>query len=218
MGNDLQKGDTFVDGESVTGARLNALVDSALAKSTIISARSLKTPLTGACEFMINDAGTLKKGNMTDVIALVLGGVSGTIHGKAAITTLQDLDEFLVWDDTPAAERKITYASLKADLEGSLDFPDVLAGATVLTGTATVNPGIMTPDDGETFTITVTGASTTNTPAVFLGFSIAYPDHVVVASARVSSANTVTVILRNVSEAASIDIASHTVRAVVFQF
>ena len=212
---DLQKGTTFTDGVSIANAaNLNNLVDLGQILPAFINGKTdLPSPSTGV-EFVVYDAGTLKKVTLSNLAAVITGSLTGVVHGKTAITDPADLDEFILWQNSAADEKKITYASLITALEADLD----LNLPTILTGTATVNPGNMTPDDGESFTITVTGASTTNTPAVFLGFSITYPDNVVVASARVSSANTVTVTLRNTSEAGSSDLGSHTVRAVVFQY
>jgi hypothetical protein len=44
---DIQKGDTFVDGQTVTGARLNALVDSAIILAAFISGKAQVVPVGG---------------------------------------------------------------------------------------------------------------------------------------------------------------------------
>jgi hypothetical protein len=61
MGNDLTKGTTYVDGGMLNAANLNAHVDDATFLSTCISARTAKSAGAVTDEFLINDAGTLKK-------------------------------------------------------------------------------------------------------------------------------------------------------------
>jgi hypothetical protein len=149
---------------------------------------------------------------------VITGGATGVVHGKTAVTALTSLDEFILWEDTAAAERKITYANLLTALSGDLDSGTIM-GFDIFTGTATINPAAFGADDGlATFTITVTGASTTNTPAVVVTPSIQYPDFVILHGARVSGANTVTFDIRVTSESVGYDLPSHTVRATVFQF
>lgn len=88
-------------------------------------------------------------------------------------------------------------------------------GASLLTATATIDwPSIPAVSDS-TMTITVTGAATANTPAVVLGWSADLPEGVSVKQARVTSANTVSITLVNVSGGA-LDPASMTVRATIF--
>ena len=211
---DLQKGTTFTDGVSIANAaNLNNLMDLGQILPAFINSKTdLPSPSTGV-EFVVYDAGTLKKVTLSNLASVITGSLTGVVHGKTAITDPENLDEFILWQNSAAAEKKITYASLIAALEADLDFNL----PTILTGTATVNPGEMEPDDNETFNVTVTGATTSNTPAVFLGFSIDYPDGVVVEQARVSAANNVLVSLRNTGNGIH-DINSHTVRAVVFQY
>lgn len=110
---DISKGSTYADGGAVTAANLNALVDSATILAAFISAKSLKDPCAVGDEIVINDAGTLKKTTLNAVTALVLGGAGGIVHGKTAVTTLTDLDELVIWEDTVAAERKITRGSIR---------------------------------------------------------------------------------------------------------
>lgn len=86
-----------------------------------------------------------------------------------------------------------------------------------LTGTATVDMNSITDGDAATFPITVTGALTTGTPTVALGWSAVLETGLVVAQAWVSDTDTVTVRINNVS-GAPIDPASVTVRATVFQY
>lgn len=83
-----------------------------------------------------------------------------------------------------------------------------------LSGSATLNYGSIASGAEATLTITVTGAVTTNTPAVVLGWSAALEDGIVVKQAWVSAADTVSVRVRNVT-GGSIDPASLTCRAAV---
>lgn len=61
MGNDIAPGITLLDGQWVHDADLNALVANATILATAISARSLMSTLTSGAEFLVNDAGTLRK-------------------------------------------------------------------------------------------------------------------------------------------------------------
>jgi hypothetical protein len=81
----------------------------------------------------------------------------------------------------------------------SLDFPSIAAGGS------------------QSLTITVSGAVTTNTPTVQLGWSAALPAGLVVSHARVSAANTVTITLTNITGSA-IDPAAVTCRAAITQY
>lgn len=81
----------------------------------------------------------------------------------------------------------------------SLDFPSIAAAGV------------------QSLTITVSGADTTNTPSVHLGWSAALPAGVVVAQAYVSATNTVTITLANLT-AAPIDPTAVTCRASITQY
>jgi hypothetical protein len=87
MGNFLSKGSTFIDGVTqLNASNLNAHVDEAVFKSTAISALSFKEP-SGTEEVMINDAGTLKKTNITsiaDLSTIVPVGTVVSFAGAAA--------------------------------------------------------------------------------------------------------------------------------------
>lgn len=77
MGDDIQPGVTWVDGMEVSAASLNSFLADAALKATSISAKTLKDPLTNAVEFMVNDAGVIKKATFQQVSALLLP--AGTI-------------------------------------------------------------------------------------------------------------------------------------------
>jgi hypothetical protein len=211
---DLQKGVTFVDGvSSANAANLNNLVDLGTILPAFISAKTnLASPSTG-CELVVNDAGTLKKVTIANLATAIMGGFTGQVHGKTAITSLSDLDEFLVWEDTAADERKITYNDLVTELQGDLGLP------TILTGTLTHDPGSISPANTGTYTMTVTGASPTNNPVVVIGTNLDLDNiNLQITHARVSAANTVRWGYYNFSTSSSSNPPSHTVRAIVFQY
>lgn len=103
---------------------------------------------------------------------------------------------------------------------------DAVAGLKVASGTelvsmlsnsASLDYASIGANAEATLTLTVTGAVTTNTPSVSLGWSAALPDGIVVKQAWVSAANTVSVRVRNAT-AGAIDPAAVTCRATVFGF
>lgn len=139
------------------------------------------------------------------IVALGTGGETGTT-----------LDYYLKLDGATDKLTIFTAGGIAAVTIDSAGAVTINGAPTILTGTATINPPAMGTGDNFAFTVTVTGASTTGTPAVALGFSIDYPDALIVEQARVSAADTVAVGLRY-EGGGGIDVASHTVRATVFQ-
>ena len=94
------------------------------------------------------------------------------------------------------------------------------SGATtkgIFSGSASLDFGSIGPGEEATLTLTVTGASTTNTPSVSLGWSAVLPDSIVVKQAWVSAANTVSVRVAKVTGGA-IDPTAVTCRATVTSF
>ena len=137
------------------------------------------------------------------------------ITAQVAIVTLDDTDLLLVWDVSASAYRKMTYGDLFDQIEGDIDI-DI--GPTILTGTLTHDPSSISADNSTTVNVTVTGASTTNTPAVAVSASINLGTlGVQITEARVSSANTVAVTYYNFT-GSSVNLPNHTIRAVVFQY
>ncbi len=90
----ISKGDTFVDGQQVTGARLNQLVDSATLSVGAITEQTSLTAntLESADGILVNDSGTLKKATIGDIlnsnldatidVAEVADLKTGVINGK----------------------------------------------------------------------------------------------------------------------------------------
>ena len=83
----ISKGDTFVDGQQVTGARLNQLVDSstllvgAIADQTAITANTLEA----TDGLLVNDAGTLKKATVGDVLNSNLPITTSSVTGGSGV-------------------------------------------------------------------------------------------------------------------------------------
>ena len=219
---DLQKGVNFTDGVSIANAaNLNNLMDlGQILPGFIADKTALITPSTG-CELILNDAGTLKKVTIANLAAVITGGLGLDIHGLPANTDLEDVDEFPMWEASSAANHKITYANLVAALEGDLDVAVDTGLPDIFTGTRSIPTQNLsaahTTNDEETYTVTVTGASTSGTPTVIITPSIWLLEAIGVRVARVSSANTVQFTYRNYGDD-DVDITGHTVRATVIQF
>lgn len=82
----IQKGDTFADGQQVTGTRLNQLVDSAILNVDAISAQTARSPSTvdTGDEFIINAGGSLRK---TTAGAILSAGLPVTVSSITAKTS-----------------------------------------------------------------------------------------------------------------------------------
>ena len=88
----ISKGDTFTDGEQVTGARLNQLVDSsqlligAITDQSAVSASSVQ----GSEYVLVTDSGTgtLKKAEVFDILGSSLPIVASTVTTVSATTSL----------------------------------------------------------------------------------------------------------------------------------
>jgi microcystin-dependent protein len=71
MGDDLEKGTAYIEGQQVNAANLNAHVDNATIKYTAISSKALKDPAALSDELLINDGGILKKITLQQISSLV---------------------------------------------------------------------------------------------------------------------------------------------------
>lgn len=106
--------------------------------------------------------------------------------------------------------------SISIDNAGNVTIPSIVI-PTILTGTLTHDPPSIPDGDTYEFTITVTGAATTNTPTVIATPSINIEGSgVFIVGARVISANTVEVTYYNQIAGVAVNLGSHTVRATVF--
>ena len=84
MGQFLTKGTNYVDGVTqVHSTNLNAHVDNAIIEPTAISSLTLKDPITGLEEVMINDAGVLKKTTTNVMTTFVSALPTGAIMDYA---------------------------------------------------------------------------------------------------------------------------------------
>lgn len=79
----ISKGDTFVDGQQVTGARLNQLVDSSVLLVGAITAQPNITAntLEATDSTIVNDAGTLKEATIGDFLNSNLPITTSSING-----------------------------------------------------------------------------------------------------------------------------------------
>jgi hypothetical protein len=152
----ISKGDTFVDGQQVTGARLNQLVDaSTLLVGAITDQPSITANTLEATDStIVNDAGTLKEATIGDILNSNLPVSTSSITGGTGVDLVV----------TPAAGQKV-------DVAGNLEADDFNA-----TGNATVAGNqTVTGDLAVTGTSTLTGdvtadnAFTSNGVANFTG-------------------------------------------------
>ena len=94
-----------------------------------------------------------------------------------------------------------------------------LGGVRILSGELTHDPGSIAAQTPYGFNITVAGAETGNTPCVVAttGYDLASAG-ITIMAARVSGADTVRVLYWNENASSAVNLPSHTVRAVVFQY
>lgn len=160
----ISKGDTFTNGEQVTGSRLNQLVDSAvllvgaITDQPSITANTLEATDTT----IVNDAGTLKEATIGDILNSNLPITTSSVTGGAGVDIVI----------TPAVGQKLDIAgNIEADDINATD--DVTVGGDVtVTGTTTMTGGIsgnttingnLTIGSGKT--LTLDSAPTTNLQA-----------------------------------------------------
>lgn len=98
----ISKGDTFTNGEQVTGARLNQLVDSATLLVGAITDQPNITAgtLEATDSTIVNDSGTLKEATIGDILGSNLPIVTSSITGGAGVDITV----------TPAATKKFDVA------------------------------------------------------------------------------------------------------------
>jgi hypothetical protein len=141
----ISKGDTFTNGEQVTGARLNQLVDSATLLVGAITDQPNITAgtLEATDSTIVNDSGTLKEATIGDILGSNLPIVTSSITGGAGVDITV----------TPAATKKFDVAgAFEADSINSVGAITVggaatitstlgVTGATTLTGNVTIGSG-----------------------------------------------------------------------------
>ena len=143
----ISKGDTFVDGQQVTGARLNQLVDAsvllvgAITDQPSITANTLQATDTT----LVNDAGVLKEATIGDFLNSNLPISTSSITGGAGVDLVI----------TPAAGQKVDVAgNIEADdinVTDDLTVGDdaTISGDLVVTGSSTLTGNVIA-DNGFT--------------------------------------------------------------------
>lgn len=137
----ISKGDTFVDGQQVTGARLNQLVDSsvllvgAITDQPSITANTLQS----TDSTIVNDAGVLKEATIGDFLNSNLPVTTSSVTGGAGVDIVI----------TPAAGQKV-------DVAGNIEADDVnvtddltVGGDLIVTGGSTLTGNVIA-DNGFT--------------------------------------------------------------------
>lgn len=156
----ISKGDTFVDGQQVTGARLNQLVDSSILLVGSISDQTAiaTNGVANTDEFPVNDSGVLKKAKASDILNSGLAITTGSISGNTGADLVI----------TPAVGQKV-------DIAGNIEADDInvtddltVAGDITVTGASTLTGNVIA-DNGFTSngTANFTGAFQFNGSAVY---------------------------------------------------
>jgi hypothetical protein len=143
----ISKGDTFVDGEQVTGARLNQLVDSAhiLVGAITDQPNLTANTLEATDSILVNDSGTLKEATIGDILGSSLPITTSAISGNGGVDLVI----------TPPSGKKLDVAgAFEADSINSVGAATIggnltVTGATTHTGTTT-HTGNVTVDNGFT--------------------------------------------------------------------
>ena len=133
----ILKGDTFNNGEQVTGSRLNQLVDSATLLVGSISEQVSMTAntLEATDSILVNDSGSLKKATVGDVLNSNLGITTSSVTGGAGVDIVI----------TPAATKKVDVdGAFEADSENIIGNSTIggnlsVTGTTTITGNLTAN-------------------------------------------------------------------------------
>jgi hypothetical protein len=137
----ILKGDTFVDGQQVTGARLNQLVDSsALLVGSITDQTAMSANDVSSTDgLLINDGGVLKKTTVGDVLNSNLPVTTSSVTGGTGVDLVL----------TPAAGQKV-------DIAGNIEADDITAtddvsvgGDLTVTGSSTLTGNVIA-DNGFT--------------------------------------------------------------------
>lgn len=137
----ISKGDTFVDGEQVTGTRLNQLVDSAqLLVGAITDQPSITANTLEATDStIVNDSGTLKEATIGDILNSNLPITTSSITGGAGADIVV----------TPAAGQKVDIAG-NAEVDDLTVTDDLSVGGDLtVTGSSTLTGNVIA-DNGFT--------------------------------------------------------------------
>ena len=128
----ISKGDTFVDGQQVTGARLNQLVDaSTLLVGAITDQPSITANTLEATDStIVNDAGVLKEATIGDILNSNLPISTSSITGGAGVDITVTPAAGQKMDVGGAFEANSSNATGNATVGGTL----LVTGASTLTG------------------------------------------------------------------------------------
>lgn len=143
----ISKGDTFVDGQQVTGARLNQLVDSstllvgAIADQPSITANTLES----TDGVLVNDAGTLKKATVGDVLNSNLPLTTSSITGGAGVDITVTPAAGQKFDVNGAFEATTSNTTGNATVGGN----HTVSGNLLVTGSSTLTGNVIA-DNGFT--------------------------------------------------------------------
>jgi hypothetical protein len=143
----ISKGDTFVDGQQVTGARLNQLVDSStLLVGAITDQPSITANTLEATDStIVNDAGVLKEATIGDILNSNLPVTTSSITGGAGVDIAV----------TPAAGKKFDVnGALESDSNNTTGNSTVggnhtVSGNLIVTGSSTLTGNVIA-DNGFT--------------------------------------------------------------------
>lgn len=201
----ISKGDTFTNGEQVTGARLNQLVDSATLLVGAITDQPNITAgtLEATDSTIVNDSGTLKEATIGDIVGSNIPVVTSSITGGSGV----DLTI------TPASGKKVDIGgAFEADSENitgnsTIGGTLLVSGATTLTGgisgNTTVN-GNLTIGTGKT--LTLDSAPTANLHAA----TKAYVDSTIYIKAYVKNSGTTLDVQKNIASVTNPSVGTYT--------
>lgn len=130
----ITKGDTFVDGQQVTAARLNQLLDSAQLTVNAITDQSNLTAnsLEATDSTIVNDSGALKEATIGDILNSNLPITTSSITGGAGVDIMV----------TPASGKKMDVGgAFEADSINSVG-NETVGGTLTVTGSTTLTGGI----------------------------------------------------------------------------
>lgn len=137
----ISKGDTFVDGQQVTGSRLNQLVDSSVLLVGAITDQPSITAntLEATDSTIVNDAGVLKEATIGDFLNSNLPVTTSSVTGGTGVDIVI----------TPAAGQKV-------DVAGNIEVDDIavtddatISGDLLVTGGSTLTGNVIA-DNGFT--------------------------------------------------------------------
>lgn len=137
----ISKGDTFVDGQQVTGARLNQLVDSSVLLVGAITDQPNITAntLEATDSTIVNDAGVLKEATIGDILNSNLPISTSSVTGGTGVDIVI----------TPAAGQKVDVAGAFESTTSNTTGNATIGGSLTVTGASTLTGNVIA-DNGFT--------------------------------------------------------------------